>query len=123
MVTVPVGVIVEGAVKTPLDVIVPADELQVTEGCPEALKICMPLRATVTVNGEIVMGPPVDVGFNVMVETAVLVPSAALVAVTFTTVWLATVAGAEYVIGLPEVELAALSDPVAGLSVQLTPRF
>ncbi len=94
MVTVPVGVIVEGAVKSPVVVIEPAEALQVTVDWPVAVNGCVPLSATETVDGETVMDPPVAGGLSVMVDTAVLVPSAELVAVTVTVVFAAIGAGA-----------------------------
>jgi hypothetical protein len=64
-------------------------------------------------------------GFSVIVDTADFVPSAALVAVTVTVVVVAMLAGAVYVIEVPDVEVVALSvpAPVAGLMVQVTPVF
>ena len=95
MVTVPVEVITVGAVKAPLEVMEPAEALQVTEDCPKAVKFCVPPRVTEMVEGETVMGPPVTTGgVNVMVEVADFVLSAELVAVTVTVVLVATVAGA-----------------------------
>ena len=95
MVTVPVEVMAEGAVNTPPEVIEPAEALQVTEVCPEAVNVCEPLSATEIVEGETVMGPPVAAGgFRVIVEDAVFVPSAELVAVTVTAVCVAILAGA-----------------------------
>ena len=95
MVTVPVDVIVAGAVKTPSEVIEPAEALHVTEVCPEAVKVCDPFNATETAEGETVIGPPVTtVGFKVMVEVADFVPSAELVPVTVTVLFAAMVEGA-----------------------------
>jgi hypothetical protein len=95
MVTVPVEVMVDGAVNTPSEVIDPAEALQVTEVCPDAVKVCDPLSATETVAGETVIGPPVTTaGFKVMIDAADFVPSAKLVAVTVTVVLLAMVDGA-----------------------------
>jgi hypothetical protein len=39
MVTVPVGVVVEGAVKIPAEVTEPAEAVHVTEGWPEAMNV------------------------------------------------------------------------------------
>src|SRR5580700_440890 len=95
MVTVPVAVVVAGAVKTPVEVIEPADALQVTEVCPDAVKVCEPFNATETVEGETAIGPPVTTaGFKVMIEVADFVASAELVAVIVTVVLLAMLAGA-----------------------------
>jgi hypothetical protein len=90
-----VEVIVAGAVNTPPDVIEPADALHVTELCPDAVKLCCPLSASDTVEGETVIGPPVTAGgFSVIVVVADFVASAELVAVTVTVVLLAMLAGA-----------------------------
>ena len=95
IVTVPVEVMAAGAVKTPSEVIDPAEALHVTEVCPEAVKFCGPPRGTEIVEGETVIGPPVTtVGFKVMVETADFVPSAELIAVIVAVVLVAIVAGA-----------------------------
>ena len=50
--------IVVGAVKSPDDVIVPAEALHVTEVCPDALNFCVAPKATDAVSGETVIGPP-----------------------------------------------------------------
>jgi hypothetical protein len=95
IVTVPVGVIDEGAVKTPPEVMDPADALHVTEVCPDAVNVCVPLRATETVDGDTVIGPPVTTaGFKVIVDVEDLLASAALVAVTVTVVFAEMFAGA-----------------------------
>ena len=50
--------IVVGAVKSPADVMVPAEAVHVTELCPDALNFCVAPKATDAVSGETVMGPP-----------------------------------------------------------------
>jgi hypothetical protein len=50
--------IVAGAVKSPADVIVPAEAVHVAEGCPDAVNCCVAPRATDAVSGETVIGPP-----------------------------------------------------------------
>jgi hypothetical protein len=50
--------IVVGAVKSPADVMVPAEALHVTELCPDALNFCVAPNATDAVAGETVIGPP-----------------------------------------------------------------
>jgi hypothetical protein len=58
---------VVGAVKRPADVIVPAEAVHVTEGCPDAVNCCVAPKATDAVGGDTVMGPPVlgDTNFTV----------------------------------------------------------
>src|SRR5258707_1116899 len=75
MITVPVSVIVEGAVNTPVGLIVPADALHVTEVCPEAVNVCVAFTATETVAGETVIAAG---GFKVIRVTADFVESAPL---------------------------------------------
>ena len=84
MITVPVSVMVEGAVNTPVALIVPAEALHVTEVCPEAVNVCVAFSATETVAGETVIAAG---GFKVIVVTADFVESAALVAVTAAIAW------------------------------------
>jgi hypothetical protein len=50
--------IVVGAVKSPADVIVPDEAVQVTEVCPDAVTCCVAPNATDAVDGETVIGPP-----------------------------------------------------------------
>ena len=95
IVTVPVAVMIAGAVNIPVGVIDPAEALHVTDVCPDAVNVCEPFSATETVGGETVIGPPVTtVGFKVMVDAADFVPSAELVAVTVAVVLLGMLAGA-----------------------------
>ena len=58
IVTVPDEGIVAGAVKSPADVMVPAEAVHVTELCPDALNFCVAPKATDAVSGETVIGPP-----------------------------------------------------------------
>jgi hypothetical protein len=50
--------IVAGAAKSPVDVMVPAEALHVTELCPDAVNCCVAPSATDAVDGETVIGPP-----------------------------------------------------------------
>ena len=50
--------IVAGAVKSPADVILPAEADHVTEVCPDAVNCCVAPRTTDAVDGETVIGPP-----------------------------------------------------------------
>jgi hypothetical protein len=50
--------IVVGAVKRPADVMVPAEAIQVTEACPDAVNCCAAPSTTDAVDGETVTGPP-----------------------------------------------------------------
>ena len=50
--------IVVGAVKSPADVMLPAEADHVTEVCPDALNFCVAPNATDAVVGETVIGPP-----------------------------------------------------------------
>jgi hypothetical protein len=50
--------IVAGAVKSPADVMVPAEALHVTEVCPAAVNCCVAPSTTDAVDGETVIGPP-----------------------------------------------------------------
>jgi hypothetical protein len=50
--------IVAGAVKSPADVMVPAEAVQVTEVCPDAVNCWVAPRATDAVDGETAIGPP-----------------------------------------------------------------